>query len=233
MRDSTLISGGLRRRLRRLVHATDVDRRGAAPPWVQAMWFAATFLLVIAVTSSAVAHTQTVLDPDDSEGPLDTVAVRHQPYKLHATTTHPESPIHVIRLRLVTYETWSPEVLADARNFISFEFNRDRDPNIERCLVIKGSADKLTAQLFKNCTYLNDAPVTRPTEAFRGGDEHGVEASIGRRLVAGRSRHRYTWRSVTSYEDAAQNSPCPAPTPHADGGYGTCTDFTRWKTYRF
>ncbi len=189
--------------------------------------------VALAAVAPAHARTQTVLDPDDSDGPLDTVAVRHRPYELHVTTSHGEFTVPVIRLRLITYETWDSSVLADPRNFISFEFNPDRDPNIERCLVVRESESRLMAQLFKNCTYLNDTAVTKPYEAFRGGDEHAVEVSIGRRQVAGRGRHRYSWRSVTSYESRDQASACPMPTPQEDGGYGTCSDFTRWKNYRF
>lgn len=190
-------------------------------------------LVLIVLPGSAHARTQTVLDPDDTDGPLDTVAARHRPYKLWVGTSHGEFTVPVIRLRLVTYEKWLPELLADDRNFISFEFNRDADANIERCLVVKGSGSGLTSQLFKNCLYMNDQPVTDSQEAFRaGGDEHVVEVDMGRRQIAGK-KSRYWWRSVTSFETPEQNSACPAPTPLADGGYATCTDATRWTKHSF
>ncbi len=194
--------------------------------------FIASSVLVL-IAAPALAGTQTVLDPDDSESVLDTVAVRHRPYELDVTTSEGGFIVPVIRLRLITYETWSPSVVSGPRSFISFEFNRDRDRDIERCLVIRESDSRLMAQLFKNCRYDNDTAVTKPYEAFRGGDEHAVEVSIGRRQVAGKGRHRYSWRSVTSYETPTQSSLCPAPTPPEEAGYGSCVDVTRWKSYRF
>ena len=173
--------------------------------------------LLLATISAGWAHEQTSLDPDDSPGPLDIVAKQQR------------DRTSLVRNRLVTYEKWTDDVLSGNHNFISFEFNLDRDPVVERCVVITNGDTELTGTVYKNCIYFDDekvgdARVGRP-------DEHTVNAAFARDLLRENIRG-WRWRAVTSFEEQGQNSPCPAPTPHGDGGYGACKDSTVWRLHK-
>lgn len=166
-----------------------------------------------------VARPQTALDPDDSPGPLDTVAARHRGED--ATLT----------LKLVTYEAWGVEALSGIDSFITFEFDFDADAAPDACLdvdtrdgvTLVGEMYTVGCQLVPGNPAGPPVPVTRP-------DDHGIVASIPRRWVA--RRGAYAWRSVTSFDDDGHEA-CPSPvTPPPERRYGTCQDFTRWRTVR-
>lgn len=73
----------------------------------------------------AFAHPQALLDLDDSASPIDLAAVelRHEGRDVTLTMT--------------TYEAWDESLLADdGKNYLSFEFQTDRDDTIDRCVVI-------------------------------------------------------------------------------------------------
>lgn len=178
-----------------------------------------------------LAHEQTKFDADDSSGPLDIVAARQRHRVLVKAHTHPEreSRFTELRYRLVTYEKWERAILSGNHSFISFEFNLDDDSVIERCLVITNSEFELLGRMYKNCNYFNDelvgsASVSRP-------DKHSLDTAFGRWLLR-KGITRWSWRAVTSFEEQSQSSSCPSADPHGDGGYGTCTDFTDWKTHK-
>lgn len=185
-------------------------------------------LLVTALAAPGGAHGLTVLDPDDSPGPLDVVAARLK---------HPGR--NTILLRLVTYEAWDDTTLHGDRRFVSLEIDDDRRPGIDRCVVARayfvedGEPTRYEGPVYKNC----DAPlpysrevglatvVTRP-------DEHSIEIDVGRNVIwNGRGPREFRWRALTSYEDEAWpgcEPPDPMPPEHF---VGTCGDWTAWNTH--
>jgi uncharacterized protein YcnI len=187
--------------------------------------------LLVASVPSGMAHEQTELDADDSHSPLDIVAARQRHRVFTEAQTHPGKQFKVteLRYRLVTYEKWEREIVSGNHNFISFEFNLDDDPVIERCLVITNGEFEMLGRMYKNCNYFDDelvgsASVSRP-------DKHSLVTAFPRRLLR-KGITKWRWRAVTSYEEQDQSSSCPASEPHGDGGYGTCSDFTDWKKHK-
>ncbi len=191
----------------------------------------ATAMLALLATS-AFAHTQTVLDSDDSEGPLDIVAARHS-HKVR-DGGRPQAIF-----RVVTYESWTYESINDTKQFVSFEINLDKDDAIERCVVVRahtpndGGALGYSANVYKNCIYFDDELVRSfGTEHVSVPDAHSIRVVVPQKVPLGGKAHGYRWRAVTSFEEQQQNSDCPAPEPHGDGGYGACADFTKWQRHR-
>lgn len=178
-----------------------------------------------------IAHEQTELDADDSPGPLDMVAARQRHHVSRELQTHPRKEFKVteLRYRLVTYEKWERDIVSGNHNFISFEFNLDDDPVIERCLVITNSEFEMLGRMYKNCNYFDDELLGSATVSRR--DRHSVNTAFPRRLLR-KGITSWKWRAVTSFEEQSQSSPCPAPEPHGDGGYGACPDFTEWRIHR-
>lgn len=72
--------------------------------------------IYLAAAAPASAHVQTPLDPDDSPGPLDIVAVRHRHRVFAVAETHPERffKFTELKFRLVTYEKWERELVSGA-----------------------------------------------------------------------------------------------------------------------
>lgn len=203
-----------------------------ASPSVLAVGAALALLTALIGASPATAHEQTVLDQDDSDGPLDIVAARQRHARVTEVQTHPEKEIRYIELRyrIVTYEKWERSIVSGGHNFISFEFNLDRDRTIERCLVITNSEHEMLGRIYKNCTYFDDELVAMASVGRR--DKHSLDVAFPRRML-GKSIKKWRWRAVTSFEEQDQSSACPAPEPHGDGGYGACTDFTKWARHSF
>lgn len=202
--------------------------------------FATLLTVLLVITVPAAAHQKTVLDPDDSPGPLDIVAARHGHRTIDFYGPGGGGARTSLTFKLVTYETWSYEAIDGGKQFVTFEIDRDSDDTIDRCVVVtsqiptKGAALGYEANVYKNCTYFDD-PLVRSfgTENVRRPDQHSISVTIPKRPLLGRGVRSYTWRAVTSFEEQNQGSPCPAPEPHGDGGYGACADFTRWKKHSF
>ncbi len=188
-------------------------------------------LLVLSLATAAWPHEQTGLDRADSPGPLDIVAARQRHARVTELQTHPQREIRSteLRYRLVTYEEWERTIVPGGRNFISFEFNLDRDRGIERCLVITNSEHEMLGRMYKDCTYVHDELIGSASVGRR--DQHSLDTNFRLRLL-GRNATKWRWRAITSFEEQNPNSPCPAPEPHGDGGYGACADFTEWKRHR-
>lgn len=196
--------------------------------------------VLLAIALPATAHQKTVLDPDDSPGPLDIVAARHR----HRTIDFYGPGVGGLRtsliFKVVTYERWSYEAIDGGKQFIAFEIDRDRDGSIDRCIVVtseipaEGAALGFQAKIYKRCTYFDD-PLVRSfgSENLSRPDEHSLRVILPKRAVLGRGVKSYASRAATSFEEQNQDSPCRAPEPHADGGYGACADFTRWKRHSF
>ena len=194
---------------------------------------ASALVLLALLAGAALAHTQTVLDGDDSEGPLDIVAARHG----HKAGNGKPSA----NFKLVTYETWTYQSIDDGRReFISFEINLDDDESIERCLVVRAhtppegtAALGYSATVHQDCVYFND-PVVKSygVDHISFPDAHSVRVRVPKRVLLGAGVDNYRWRGVTSFEQYEhQNDPCYTPPAPSDGLYGICADFTSWKRH--
>ena len=178
----------------------------------------------------AWGHTQTRLDPDDSPGPLDLAAARHS----HRTT---DSGKVILKFRLVTYEKWR---FGDNAKTIYVEFNLDGDQVIERCAVVsrrwvEPGVFRVEGDVYKNCDYFQEERIGAVRSVSRP-DAHSVKISLAKRLL-GNNVDAYKWRIVTGYQDP-QSEDCkpyepPPGEPVPDGGYETCTDFSRWTLHEF
>lgn len=182
----------------------------------------------------AFAHSQTVLDPDDSDGPVDIVATRHA-HKPGDRTRSKAS------FRLVAYESWNYESIDDTYQYVSFEINLDEDQEVDRCLVVRAHTEPsqpgadpalgYSATVYRDCMYWQDELVkSYGTDHVSVPDAHSIRAVVPKRVLLGSGVDEYEWRAVTSFEEG-QEGACPIRGPH-DGGYGTCSDFTRWKRHR-
>ncbi len=190
-----------------------------------------TLALICGSVATGMAHDQTLLDDDDSPGPLDIVAARQRHRVFTEAQSHPRNEYQVVELRykVITYEKWEREIVSGNHNFISIEFNLDDDAVIERCLVITNSEHEMLGRMYRNCIYFNDELVGSASVSRR--DKHSLNTSFARRLLR-KGITKWKWRAVTSFEEQSENSPCPAPEPHGDGGYGSCVDFTAWQRHR-
>lgn len=202
---------------------------------------ASAILVVLLLTGTAFAHEQTDLDSDDSPGPLDTVAARQWDRVFCNASLHPprESCFKEIHLKLVTYEPWDAQTLAEPKSFISFEFDYDRDDANDRCLVIRTATEpaepggpaiaKPEGRLYRNCTYSDDDPV-REVRRIRRRDDYSVRALMRKDKLLPAGAGSFRWRSLTSYE--RQGDQACAPGESSDGGYGACLDYTAWRRHR-
>ena len=174
-------------------------------------------VLAIGLSSAASAHPLTVLDDDDSPGPLDIVAARLR---------HPRRG-YVLHLR--TYEPWSNSTLDGHKNYVGFEFDFDSDGFSDRCVIVRfdvpedeGPTAIHGGVYGPGCvSELSDRPgaVSRP-------DDHGFTVRTPRRWIP---RRNFLWRALTSYEEEGH------PDCYIDIGpeprHGSCADFTRWKAH--
>ncbi len=186
---------------------------------------------VVLLASLAGAHERTVFDADDSPGPLDVAAARHR-HQVQAESVEPQAEprrIKVLSFNVRTYERWRSRLLSGVKNFISVEFNLDRDPRIERCMVVTNTTDGLIARMYRQCIYFDD-PLVGAGNATRP-NRYSVRISFRKRLL-GPGIRVYAWRAISSYQDAEPGGSCPPPEPHGDGGYGSCSDPARWVRHR-
>jgi len=186
---------------------------------------------ILVMMGAAGAHPQTVLDADDTSGPLDIVAARAKHRVLEQTVTHGGGARTTTTLyfRLVTYETWSNDAISGAKRFISFEFDRDGDDDAERCVVITDDDEpELIGRVYRGCDYEQDELIGAVSASRR--DAHSVRFSIEKRDL-GRRLTSVRWRALTSFEEPG-NEDCPHQGPPGDGGYGSCVDRTSWKRHR-
>lgn len=202
-------------------------------------WVVALFVCLL--PGLGLAHEQTDLDSDDSPGPLDTVAARQWDRVFCNSSLHPprEECFKEIHLKLVTYETWGAQILAEPKSFISFEFDFDRDDANDRCLVIRTPAESAEpgnpaigrpeGRLYRNCTYSDDDHI-REVRRIRRRDDYSVRALLRKDRLLPRGAGSFRWRSLTSYERDGDDACASAES--TDGGYGTCLDYTAWRRHR-
>jgi hypothetical protein len=204
----------------------------------------AVILLVFLLPGLALAHEQTDLDANDSEGPLDTVAARLWDRGFCTITTHvPRSErCHTeIQLKLVTYEPWTSDILSEPNSFISFEFDLDPDDAADRCVVIRTPAQpddpsdpmppRPEATVYRGCSYSADDVFVRNIKRVRRPDDHSVRVLLRKDRLLPKGTGSFRWRSVTSYESQGDQA-CGPQGPPTDGGYGVCSDFTAWRRHQ-
>ena len=186
---------------------------------------------------TASARPQTTLDRDDTAGPLDVVAGKQN--EGFVLQSHPTRSWMVLDMKLVTFEAWNDDDLADPLNFLGFELDLDGDDNIERCVLIQQretetGPPEVQATAYRGCS---DMPREQLGEPFRVGrpDDHTVLLSVRKRFLIGRRQRSYEWRAVSSYQDPEQGpgTGCERREYAPPGPlYASCADFTRWKTHR-
>lgn len=201
----------------------------------------AVAVLVCLLPGLGFAHEQTDLDSDDSPGRLDTVAARQWDRIFCTLSTHSsrrERCYKEIHLKLVTYETWDAQILAEPKSFISFEFDYDRDDANDRCLVIRTPAEpeppadpaigKPEGRLYRNCTYVDDDHI-REVQRIRRRDDYSIRALLRKDKLLPPGAGSFRWRSLTSYQRQGDQACPPADSPE---GFGTCLDYTAWRRHR-
>lgn len=183
--------------------------------------------LVTVLAGPAGAHGRTVLDPDDSPGPLDVVAAR---------VKHPEG---LLKLRLVTYETWDDATISDDLKFVSFELDDPSRPGIERCVVVRnvvdeeGNVTSWEGPVYGDC----GGPVPYHREVgtvirIARIDGHSIEVYVDLDVIWPRRRpESFRWRALTSYEDDSWEGCEPPQQLPPEHFFGTCTDWTGWNTH--
>lgn len=182
--------------------------------------------LMLVLGQPASAHVQTTLDPDDSPGPLDLVVTQHRDRK----TT--------ITLRLVTYEEWENDVFSDSESFIAFEFNDpEGDFGIERCIRIPAynpsEASESQGQVYRGCDIIPFYEPIGSVESVTRPDLHSIVVRVKKTTLWKRMPKEVSWRGLTSYEkEGDANCPPPEQLP-PEHFYGTCTDYSKWKTHRY
>ncbi len=182
--------------------------------------------MIVILGAPITSHARTTLDPDDTSGPLDVVAVRAKQF-FHART-HPNREWAVLNLKLITYETWDNSHLAGIDSHITFEFDLDGDDRPDRCMEIRQGEDgNLDGQMYSaGCDFLPREPVGGLRHA-RHPDDHTLEIDFRNSLIGKRVKS-FRWRAATSY-DEEDDPQCPRPeTLPPERRYATCTDFTRW-----
>ena len=206
----------------------------------------AVALLLFLLPGLALAHEQTDLDANDSEGPLDTVAARLWDRGFCTVTVSHGEPQRArcyteIQLKLVTYDPWSSEVLSGPNDFISFEFDLDPDDAADRCVVIRTPAQpdepadatpaRPQATVYRGCTYTAADVFVRDIGRVRRPDDHSVRVLLRKNRLLPKGTGSFRWRSVTSYERQGDQA-CGSQGPPTEGGYGACADYTAWRRHR-
>lgn len=192
-------------------------------------------LITIVCAANASGHVQTSLDEDDSPGGLDLVAGRQRDRVYFIATSHPATTSRhtEIVLKLVTYESWQTLGGSLGMTFVAFEFDMDRDGELDRCIKI-GADGTMKAHMYRNlrgCA-LNVEESRIGSRRTRRPDDHSIKVIIPKRWL-GRGLKSYTWRAVTSFEEEGHPD-CPPPDPRPpERQYGTCLDVTRWAKHNF
>ena len=183
--------------------------------------------MVAALAAPAGAHSRTVLDADDSEGPLDVVAAR---------VKHGGG---MVTLRLVTYEEWDDARLEGELDYVRFDFDVPGGADADRCVVVQTYPPQAGAGYWDASTVYRDCYAPTPYSSEAGSitrvhrpDAHGIEIEIDSDVLWSKRPKSFRWRALTSYEDEAYPG-CEAPDPMPPEHFvGTCWDLTAWNTHR-
>lgn len=169
-------------------------------------------MLAAMLGAPASADRRVALDPDDSPGKLDIVAVV-------AKEIVKNGQVRLV-YRIVTYEPWDTSLLplgsneSDKHIYLLFRF----DGNFA-VIVGRNESGKLVAEMFNGRH--GSVRVRRP-------DAHSVLISFPRNFI---KTDAYRWRGITAFEDGS--SACPTTGTVADQtDPSSCPDRTRWFAHR-
>lgn len=191
-------------------------------------------LVALAVSLGGVASlgappekpaSREVRDPADSAGPFDLAVV--SAWQRMKGGGSEKRRVFVLRLR--TYDRWRPQLLLQqGKNFLSFEFDRNRNMPADRCLDVRGNLDgTLVGQMKRPCVPVGARHLGRPIRVTRP-DARTVRAVVPRRLLG---RQATRWRATSSFEVTGDESCAPPTYPPPESRYGACVDFTRWTNF--
>ena len=184
-------------------------------------------MLVLALAAPADAHVRTVLDPDDSPGPLDIVAARLR-----------DPREEFLKLRIVTYEEWESVQPTGPLDFFSLELDDPARPGVDRCVVMRtrDAGDgfvTMEAVVYSGCE--PPFPYDHVHGYSPGGtrpDSHSTTILVDPEVLWKKPPPVFRWRAVTSYEDPDYPGCEPPDPPPPEHFSGTCTDVTEWDTHR-
>lgn len=203
---------------------------------------AAAFAMVLITSVPAAGHPRAVLDGDDSDGPLDLAGAQHNHQTIAWSGIGTGGMATSVRFKLATYERWTYEAIEGSiKRWVGVEIDLDNDRKVDRCLMVRAhvppdgtAALGYSVTIYKGCNYFDDRLVkSYGSDQVSRPDEHSIRVHVPKKALLGRGVKTYRWRALTSFEEQRQNSACSEPEDHADGGYGTCVDFTRWKRHSF
>lgn len=185
--------------------------------------------IALAFTAPSAAHERTVLDSDDTSGPLDIVVGR----MAHSSGS--------VRLRLVTYETWSKAAVSGEVDYIRFDLVRSSTPRHNRCIIVRMRGPEgegpvhAEGKVYKDCGPFpfGSGPIGKVDTVVRP-DDHSIVTTVRWSTLwrsAAAKRDAIKFRTFTSYEDEDVPGCEPPPPTQPDHFSGPCTDTTRWRTH--
>jgi len=190
---------------------------------------ALVLLCLLVSLPTASAHNQTILDDDDTSGPLDIAAAKygHECVE-YLVNGHARCTKYHLTFKVVAYEEWENTDLFGEFKFIVIEFVRRKRGGAtdEMCYYVEPDPDGgLRGQMYDICWPSPAQPVKRE-RPVRRVDGHSIRGIIPKGFL-GKKLARYRVRAVSSWEEEGDADCDPGPTP-PEKVYGTCTDETDW-----
>ena len=171
---------------------------------------------------SALAHTSTVLDGDETPSPLDIVYARQS-----------HGPDRSLAFKVGTYEEWSNEVVAGGSGWLGVAFDVDMAPNRQedRVLFVSQEQGQLRGRLYKSESWIFPTPELVGEVEVARPDTHSFRAVVPRWML-GRKRDSFRWHATSSFEDESREGCEPPPEGQIVEGYHRgCSDWTRWRRH--
>jgi hypothetical protein len=173
-----------------------------------------------------LAHERAVLDGDDTAGPLDIAGTQ---------ISHRDGSV---RLKVITYETWTKADLSGDVDYIRFDLDVVKNGGPFRCIVVRsrsieGAPYSLRGTIYKECGPFFFAKKVGDVLASQMGrpDLHSLVVRVPWSDLwknTAWKNETLQFRAWSSFEDdtvAGCETPDPLPPEHF---MGTCHDSTRW-----
>ena len=187
------------------------------------------FLIVSSVGFATATPTtsgaRTVIDPDDSPGPLDLVYAQQRSSNDGRT----------LIFRLGTYEEWDAPTVEDVRNFrwigVFFTHHRTTDGEWFRKLILEQDEGELTAKVYGRSVGgrpPQSEPLADNLRVWRP-DLHSISVRFPARLLG---KKPYRWAANSSFETIGEDDrgypECnwEAAFSRPVNDFGKCTDFS-------
>ena len=154
---------------------------------------------VVALAPSGWADATSFEDPDDSPGPLDVATARHGHARL-------DTGRRLISHKLVTYEPWETELLADPAFHIDFRFSNDTDGRFERRLRVDVAEDGQT--LVAEMRNLETDKVIGFALAWRSS-ERGIVVLFPKGWIKRGALEHYRWSAFAASVSVPPGEPHP------------------------